>query len=70
MYLDIKLLRCTLRFMKRKAPGTVEGGVHVWLVLWKAMRAVQAHAMKSIEALPICGSDFGVLEALLHMTMK
>ena len=68
MYLDIKLLTCTLTSMKRKAPdnGTVEGGVHVWLVLWKAMRAVQAHATKSIEALPICGSDFGVLEALLH----
>jgi MarR family 2-MHQ and catechol resistance regulon transcriptional repressor len=41
-------------------------GVHLWLVLWKATRAVQAHALKSIEALSLCGSDFAVLEALLH----
>ena len=41
-------------------------GVHVFLVLWKAARAVQAHAEKSITDLAMCGSDFGVLEALLH----
>ncbi len=40
--------------------------VHLWLVLWKASRAVEAHAHKSIASLPICGSDFAVLEALLH----
>lgn len=42
-------------------------GVHVWLVLWKASRAVQTHALRSIELLPVCGSDFAVLEALLHL---
>jgi MarR family transcriptional regulator, 2-MHQ and catechol-resistance regulon repressor len=41
-------------------------GVHVFLVLWKAARAVQAYAEKSITALEIGGSDFAVLEALLH----
>ena len=41
-------------------------GVHVFLVLWKAARAVQAYAEKSITELEIGGSDFGVLEALLH----
>lgn len=41
-------------------------GVHVWLVLWKAARAVKAYAEKSISQLEICGSDFAVLEALLH----
>ena len=41
-------------------------GVHVFLVLWKATRAVQAYAEKSITDLEIGGSDFGVLEALLH----
>jgi MarR family 2-MHQ and catechol resistance regulon transcriptional repressor len=41
-------------------------GVHVFLVLWKAARAVQAFAEKSITDLEICGSDFAVLEALLH----
>ena len=41
-------------------------GVHVFLVLWKAARAVQAYAEKSITELGIVGSAFGVLEALLH----
>src|ERR1044072_8427981 len=41
-------------------------GVHVFLVLWKAARAVEAYAEKSITNLEMCGSDFAVLEALLH----
>jgi MarR family 2-MHQ and catechol resistance regulon transcriptional repressor len=41
-------------------------GVHVFLVLWKAARAVEAYAQKSISELEIGGSDFAVLEALLH----
>jgi MarR family 2-MHQ and catechol resistance regulon transcriptional repressor len=41
-------------------------GVHVFLVLWKASRAAQAYAEKSISQLEMCGSDFAVLEALLH----
>ena len=41
-------------------------GVHVFLVLWKAARAVQAYAEKSVLELEMCGSDFAVLEALLH----
>src|SRR6184192_2890685 len=41
-------------------------GVHVFLVLWKASRAAQACAEKSITDLEMCGSDFAVLEALLH----
>src|SRR5258707_10512815 len=41
-------------------------GVHVFLVLWKAARAVEAYAEKSILELEMCGSDFAVLEALLH----
>ena len=41
-------------------------GVHVFLVLWKAARAVEAYAEKSISDLEICGSDFAVLEAVLH----
>jgi MarR family 2-MHQ and catechol resistance regulon transcriptional repressor len=35
-------------------------------VLWKAARAVQAYAEKSVSELELCGSDFAVLEALLH----
>jgi len=40
--------------------------VHVFLVLWKAARAVEGYAENSIAALQMCGSDFSVLEALLH----
>jgi MarR family 2-MHQ and catechol resistance regulon transcriptional repressor len=41
-------------------------GVHVFLVLWKAATAVQGYAEESISELQMCGSDFAVLEALLH----
>ena len=41
-------------------------GVHDFQVLWKAANAVQAYAEKSISDLEMCGSDFAVLEALLH----
>src|SRR5437764_5705692 len=41
-------------------------GVHVFLVLWKAARAAERYAAKSISELEMCGSDFAVLEALLH----
>jgi len=41
-------------------------GVHVFLVMWKAARAVDGYAENSIAALEMCGSDFSVLEALLH----
>jgi MarR family 2-MHQ and catechol resistance regulon transcriptional repressor len=41
-------------------------GVHLWLVLWKAFRAMEAQAGRSIAGLGLCQSDFGVLEALLH----
>ena len=41
-------------------------GVHVFLVLWKAARAVEAYAENSVSQFEMCGSDFAVLEALLH----
>ncbi len=41
-------------------------GVHLWLVLWKVTRTLEAHAEASIASLGMCRSDFGVLEALLH----
>jgi MarR family 2-MHQ and catechol resistance regulon transcriptional repressor len=40
--------------------------VHLWLVLWKAFRAVEAHATRSISEFEMVPTDFGVLEALLH----
>ncbi len=41
-------------------------GVHLWLVLWKAFRAMEAQAGRSIAGLGLCQSDFGVMEALSH----
>lgn len=41
-------------------------GVHLWLLLWKATRAVEEHAHRSIRSTDLGLSDFGVLEALLH----
>jgi MarR family transcriptional regulator, 2-MHQ and catechol-resistance regulon repressor len=54
-----------------KGPGATPAtrstaGVHLWLLLWKATKAQEAHARRSVEALGLCLSDFGVLEALLH----
>ena len=40
--------------------------IHTWLVLMKAHRTLSRHAVRSIEALRMCLSDFGILEALLH----
>src|ERR1700674_3237731 len=52
---------------KHKAESLTGGsGVHVFLVLWKASRAAEGYAEKSISELEMCGSDFAVLEALLH----
>jgi len=43
-------------------------GVHVWLVLGKAFRALAAHAGESLNQrrTGLGDSDFRVLEALLH----
>src|SRR5436305_8002666 len=43
-------------------------GVHVWLVLGKAFRALAAHAEESLDLsrTGLGDSDFRVLEALLH----
>lgn len=49
-------------------PESLTGGtgVHVFLVLWKALHAVEAYAVKSIAEMEIGATDFAVLEALLH----
>jgi MarR family 2-MHQ and catechol resistance regulon transcriptional repressor len=41
-------------------------GVHVFLVLMKAVRSVAAFASKSVESSHLNDSDFRVLEVLLH----
>ena len=52
--------------MSELEPLSGENGIHVFLVLWKAAHAVEAYAEKSIADMAMCGSDFAVLEALLH----
>ncbi len=53
---------------KTGKPGKTDdlSGIHLWLVLWKAARAVEAQAQHSIARFGMVQSDFGVLEALLH----
>ena len=46
--------------------GADTSGVHLWLVMWKAFRSMEAQAGRSIAGLGLCQSDFGVMEALLH----
>jgi MarR family 2-MHQ and catechol resistance regulon transcriptional repressor len=65
-YLDIKIFIIKNMGKRRSESLTGGSGVHVFLVLWKASRAAQAYAEKSILGLEMCGSDFAVLEALLH----
>jgi len=52
--------------MTRDQPPTAPTGAHTYLILWKAARAVEARAWRSIEGTGLCATDFGVLEALLH----
>ncbi|HSE20975.1 MAG TPA: MarR family transcriptional regulator [Pyrinomonadaceae bacterium] len=52
--------------MAELEPLSGGNGIHVFLVLWKAAHAVEAYAEKSIADMEMCGSDFAVLEALLH----
>jgi MarR family transcriptional regulator, 2-MHQ and catechol-resistance regulon repressor len=52
--------------MEKLESLTGGSGVHVFLVLWKAARAVETYAENSVAQLEMCGSDFAVLEALLH----
>lgn len=56
------------RFRRRKLAAETQNtdAVHVWLVLWKAYRAVFEAASGSIKHLCLGDSDFRVLEVLLH----
>src|ERR1700719_1181001 len=47
-------------------PKTDVSATHVWLVLWKAARAVEQNAISSVSGLGLGMSDFAVLEVLLH----
>lgn len=62
-YLDIKINHMSANKLEPLSGGS---GVHVFLVLWKAARAIETYAEKSISGLDMGSSDFAVLEALLH----
>jgi MarR family 2-MHQ and catechol resistance regulon transcriptional repressor len=48
------------------SPKNEVNATHVWLILWKAARAVEQNAISSVSGLGLGLSDFAVLEALLH----
>jgi hypothetical protein len=53
------------RYMKRPSQIETDGsGVHLWVLLWKPSKAVEAHARRSVDGTELGLSDFGVLEAL------
>ena len=41
-------------------------GIRVWLILWKAAKALEQNAIRSVARLGLGLSDFAVLELLLH----
>ncbi len=43
-----------------------ESGIHLWLVLFRAARAIEKTAFSSVSRLGIDLTDFAVLEVLLH----
>jgi MarR family transcriptional regulator, 2-MHQ and catechol-resistance regulon repressor len=43
-----------------------ESATRVYLVLWKAARAIEQNAARSVSTLGLGRSDFAVLEVLLH----
>ena len=50
----------------QKEQCRAEQGVHLWLLLWKATKELEALARRSVQETGLGLSDFGVLEALLH----
>ena len=47
-------------------PDHESSGVRVWLILWKAAKAVEQNAIRSVTRLCLGLSDFAVLELPLH----
>lgn len=62
--LDILISRYNIVMAVRRS--TSIGATRVWLVLWKASKAVEQNALRSIAALGLGLSDFALLEVLLH----
>lgn len=50
---------------KRPIPNP-DAAIRVWLILWKASKAVEENAVRSVSLQGLGLSDFAVLEVLLH----
>src|SRR5258708_30478849 len=59
-------VRCRLTGSHMAVEASKNSGIHLWLVLMKAHRALSRHAMRSIEPSGLGLSDFPVLEVLLN----
>lgn len=51
---------------RRRKPDDESSGIRVWLILWKATKALEQNAIRSVARLGLGLSDFAVLELLLH----
>jgi len=51
---------------RQPKPDDESSGIRVWLILWKAAKAVEQNAILSVARLGLGLSDFAVLELLLH----
>jgi MarR family 2-MHQ and catechol resistance regulon transcriptional repressor len=56
----------SLSAKRNASPTSNARAIHVWVVLWKAARAVEENAMTSVSGLGLGLSDFAVLEVLLY----
>lgn len=51
---------------RQRNPDDESSGIRVWLILWKAAKALEQNAIRSVARLGLGLSDFAVLELLLH----
>jgi len=51
---------------RQQKPDNESSGIRVWLILWKAAKALEQNAIRSVARLGLGLSDFAVLELLLH----
>ena len=51
---------------RQQKPDDESSGIRVWLILWKAAKALEQNAIRSVARLGLGLSDFAVLELLLH----
>ncbi len=58
-------MRTVLNTRKQRT-GSESSGIHVWLILSKAAKVLEQHAVGSVTRMGLGLTDFAVLELLLH----